>query len=148
MKIIPSFTPGKNRVHSRGEKKGTAESSRSSFTDALGEQVTKNHENTVENLLNDLEEKEKRFLDQETLADLNEYKAIVKKILELVVNEGFETKTVTSRRPTSNKEYFIVGKIDEKLKQLALSVTSPSSGSFSLLKQCEEIRGLIFDLVK
>ncbi len=148
MKIYPSFTPDKNRIHSRKEKKHARETGRMSFADALDSEVSGAYNQTVESLLSDLEEKERRFLDQQTLADLNEYKRIVKKILELVVQEGFETKTVTSRRALNPREYFLVNRIDEALRDLALAVTSPASRPFNVLKQCEEIRGLIFDLVK
>ncbi len=147
MKIIPSFTPDKNRLHSRKEKKA-GNAGHTKFADALGEQVYREYDNSVEELLNDLEKRQRQFLDQQSLSGLNEYKRIIKKILELVTEEGFETKTVTSRRASNRKEFFIVKEIDEKLKQLALAITSPSSASFNLLKQCEEIRGLIFDLVK
>lgn len=146
MKIIPSFSPDKNRLHSRKDAKGRAESA--SFAEALGEQVSREYDETVESLLDDLDRRQKQFLDHQSLADLNEYRKAVKKILELVAEQGFETTTVTSRRPSNRKEFFLVKQIDEKLKELALAITSPSSAPFNLLKQCEEIRGLIFDLVK
>lgn len=146
MKIIPSFTPDKSRIHSRKDTKPRSASS--TFAEALGEEVVRHYNESVESLLEDLDQRERQFLDHQSLADLNEYKKAVKKIMELVAQEGFETKTVTSRRLTNKKEYFLVKRIDEKLKELALAITSPSSASFNLLKQCEEIRGLIFDLVK
>jgi uncharacterized protein YaaR (DUF327 family) len=147
MKILPKFIPDRDKLKSKKDKKDV-KTSDSTFSDSLKNTISENNANSVEAILDSLNKKERELSEKQTLIALNEYKKLIKQILRMAVENGFETKKINSRRGIKEKEFFIVNKIDEKLRELSLAVTSPQSGSFAILKQCEEIRGLIFDLLK
>ena len=99
--------------------------------------------------MTDLQDQEKKFLDSQSLYELEKYKALIKKILKMILENGFESRKLdlTSREKRMGRaEKTVIDKIDENLIKLAQMITQKSD-AFSLLKTIEEIRGLIFDLV-
>lgn len=121
----------------------------SGFASELGMLVRADFEGSIEELLDDLKDQEKKFLDLQSHYELQKYKALVKKILKMILEEGFENRTLdqTPRDKRLGKaEKTIINKIDENLIKLSEMITK-SSDAFNFLKTIEEIRGLIFDLV-
>ncbi len=121
----------------------------SSFTTELDSRISIDFHGSIEELMTDLQDQEKRFLDSQSLYELEKYKALIKKILKMILEKGFESRTLdlTSREKRMGKvEKTVIDKIDENLVKLAQMITR-SSDAFDLLKTIEEIRGLIFDLV-
>ena len=99
--------------------------------------------------MTDLQDQEKKFLDAQSLYELEKYKALVKKILKMILENSFVSRKLdlSSREKRMGRaEKTVVDKIDENLIKLSQMITQ-SSDAFSLLKTIEEIRGLIFDLV-
>lgn len=132
----------KTTIKSR-KKSIHAASSKSSFKVSLEDNIIFNVHGTIEELMTDLEEQEKNFLDKQNLFELNKYKAIVQKILKMVLAEGFRTKTI--KRARNDKHAFlIIDKINEKLLEITTKITKGQA--FNLMQSIEEIRGLILDL--
>lgn len=121
----------------------------SKFTTELENRISPEFTGSIDELMNDLREQEKRFLDMQSAYELEKYKALIKKILKMILENGFESRkldlTIREKR-TGRAEKTIVKKIDENLIKLSLMITR-SSDAFSLLKTIEEIRGLILDMV-
>ncbi len=133
----------------KSRKKAGVDSVSSSFASELVKTVQTEYYGTVEELLEDLKEQEKRFLDQQSHYELERYKSLVKKILKMILEKGFENRSLelTARdKRLSRGEMSVVNKIDENLIKLSQMVTR-SSDAFNLLKTIEEIRGLVFDLI-
>lgn len=121
----------------------------SKFTTELENRISLEFSGSIEELMTDLQDQEKRFLDSQSLYELEKYKALIKKILKMILENGFESRKLdlTSREKRMGRaEKTVIDKIDENLIKLAQLITQKSD-AFGLLKTIEEIRGLIFDLV-
>lgn len=121
----------------------------SKFTTELETRITLEFNGNLEELMTDLKDQEKKFLDAQSLYELEKYKALVKKILKMILENGFESRKLdlSSREKRMGRaEKTVIDKIDEDLIKLAQMITRKSD-AFDLLKTIEEIRGLIFDLV-
>lgn len=133
----------KTKVKARKKSAGTARTNQS-FSVTLQSNIQFRVEGTIEELMNDLEDQEKSFLEKQTLIELAKYKAIVQHILKTVLNEGFKT-AVLKRSRSDRSDYVIVKKINEKIEEIQGKITR--AAAFNLLKEVEEIRGLILDLL-
>jgi len=121
----------------------------SKFTTDLDNRISIEFHGSIEELMTDLQDQEKRFLDSQSLYELEKYKILLKKILKMILENGFESRRLdlTSREKRMGKvEKTVIDKIDENLIKLAQMITR-SSDAFDLLKTIEEIRGLVLDLV-
>jgi len=121
----------------------------STFATELDNRISIEFTGSLEELMTDLQDQEKRFLDAQSLYELEKYKALVKKILKMILENSFVSRKLdlTSREKRMGKvEKTVIDKIDENLLKLSQMITR-NSDAFSLLKTIEEIRGLIFDLV-
>jgi len=121
----------------------------STFSAELDNRISYEFNGTIEELMTDLQDQEKKFLDAQSLYELEKYKALVKKILKMILENSFVSRKLdlSSREKRMGRaEKTVVDKIDENLIKLSQMITQ-SSDAFSLLKTIEEIRGLIFDLV-
>jgi uncharacterized protein YaaR (DUF327 family) len=133
----------KTKIKSR-KKTITSSTEKNSFKVSLENTITVNVNGTIEELMTDLDEQGKQFLDKQNLVELSKYKAVVQKILKLIMSEGFKTQTIKRSR-TDRSDFLVISKINEKLLEITEQITRGSA--FNLLKSIEEIRGLVFDLV-
>ena len=133
----------KLRIKSRRRPQNVS-SDRESFGVSFGTAIDFHLHNDIDDLLEDLKHQEKRFIDTQTVYELNRYKAVVQKILTLAVNEGMKTRTLKRLRK-DRSDFTVVEKINEKLMEMQQAVTR-NNRAFDLLKTIEEIRGLILDL--
>ena len=128
------------RKSSRTKQKGE------SFNETLDKTISFNFQGTIETLLDNLREEEERFLNDQTLYNMERYKAIVKSILKTIINEGFSSKTLKRSR-RDRADFTIVKEIDNKLIAISLSITQKTNKAFNLLKATGEIRGLLLNLL-
>ena len=120
----------------------------STFSTELENRITHEFHGSIEELMTDLKEQEKRFLDAQSLYELEIYKALVKKILKMIIDGGFKTRKLDLTYRENQKgraEKIVLDKIDENLIKLSQMITR-SNEAFNLMKTIEEIRGLILDL--
>jgi uncharacterized protein YaaR (DUF327 family) len=121
----------------------------STFSSELSNRITYEFNGTIEELMTDLKEQEKRFLDAQSLYELERYKALVKKILKMILDDGFKSRTLDlsmREQRRGRAEMTVLDKIDENLIKLSQMITR-SNEAFNLMKTIDEIRGLILDLV-
>jgi len=100
---------------------------------------------SIDELMEDLKDQEKRFLDAQSEYELLRYKALVQKIIKQILAEGLQEKTL-KRKKKNWGDYVIIEKINTRLLDLTDAITRQNK-AFNLLKTIEEIRGLILDLV-
>jgi len=120
----------------------------SAFSVELENRITYEFNGTIEELMTDLGKQEKRFLDAQSVYELEVYKALVKKILKMILDSGLKTRKLNLTYSEGKKrvdEKTIIDKIDENLLKLSQLITK-SNEAFNLMKTIEEIRGLILDL--
>ena len=142
------------KQQSRADRKpakrgGIGSTSSSKFSAELDNRITSDIRVDVDELIGDLLEQEKRFLDLQSIYELEKYKLLVRDILKMILDKGFQTQKLelsSREKRLGRAEKTIVKQIDEGLIKLSAMITR-SSDAFELMKQIEEIRGLIFDLV-
>ena len=144
-----SLKPQSKADRKPGGKGGVGSASSSKFLSELDNRIS--IENTVEmdELIGDLMDQEKRFLDMQSLYELEKYKALIRKILKMILENGFKSQKLdlsNREKRLGRAEKTIVKQIDDGLVKLSQMITR-SNNAFDLLKQIEEIRGLVFDLV-
>lgn len=146
MKINSTFSNVKKRLKSKKSNISSQELRDVSFEKTLQADIQIESKESIEALMNELEDQEKKFLDRQNLYELNKYKQQVQKLLKLILEDGFQAKTLRRRR-RDRADYLIVKKINEKLLDLAGVITSQKNKAFNLMKEIEEIRGLVCDLI-
>lgn len=146
IEIRSNFPNKDDRSKVKGKKKSTAvKGNAPAFQEPLRQVITADVEGTLDELMGNLGEQEKRFMDAQSVYEMNRYKSLVQKILKLVLEQGFATTTL--KRNSRNKaDFIIIQSINQKLADISLHITRKTSG-FNLLKTMEEIRGLVLDLV-
>ena len=148
IEITPHTASKDNKLEKR---KGTRSSAvkESGFEQMLTGAIEKETEAGIESLMNDLRDQERRFLDTQSLYEMQKYKNILQKILKMAVSDSFQTKTFErNRRGGVEKVAFsVIKQINEKVDELARVFASSENKAFALMKTLEEIRGLLCDLV-
>lgn len=145
IKIRPAGIKGEKAQARKGRNASAVGKTGKAFSSQLVQTVTHDFQDTIEGMLEDLTEQEKKFLDSQSLYEMSRYKSLVQKILGEITRQGF---TVKSMKPTRRfgLEMRIVEDIDQKLMEIKQAITSDNK-AFDLMKSIEEIRGLILDLV-
>jgi len=141
-------TRGRKDEKEKISKKGKLSSVKhggKTFSSELHKTMALDIEGTIDELMEDLKDQEKRFLDKQTEHELLRYKALVQKIIKQIIAEGLQEKTL-KRKKKNWGDYVIIEKINTKLLDLTNAITRQNK-AFNLLKTVEEIRGLILDLV-
>ena len=133
-----------SKLKIKKKKPGSVSGKENTFSYQLESTVAFDFHGTIEDLLSDLNDQEKRFLDQQSIIELNRYKSLIRKILKTLLEEGVETRVLKKTR--RNFADLTVKEIDEKLLELTLGITR-NNKAFNLLKAIEEIRGLVLDLI-
>jgi len=139
-----------SRTEIRSKKKsGISGTSGTKFAAEVEGIISSDYAGGIDELMTDLQDQEKRFLDSQSLYELERYKLLVKKILRMILEQGFETHKLEPsprEKRLGKAEKTIIRQIDENLVNLSRMITVKSD-AFGLMKKIEEIRGLIFDLV-
>jgi uncharacterized protein YaaR (DUF327 family) len=134
----------KEKITKKGKLSSVKRGSKT-FSTELQKTMAIDIDGTIEELMEDLKDQEKRFLDKQTEYELIRYKALVQKIMTQIIAEGLQEKTL-KRTKKNWGDYVIIEKINTKLLDLTNAITKQNK-AFNLLKTIEEIRGLILDLV-
>lgn len=115
------------------------------FTSELQKTMAPEFEGSIDELMENLKDQEKRFLEQQTEYEMNQYKALIQKIIKSILAEGLREKTL-KRKSKNWGDYVIIEKINARLLDMTDAIIKKNK-AFNLLKTIEEIRGLILDLV-
>ena len=143
------LTPVNAKDQRRLDKKRTGRAGSASgvtFESALQDVAASESDNSVDALMNDLREQERRFIDLQNLVELMKYKQLLQKVLKMIMTDSFQCATVPRRR-RDRADFLIVKTINEKVDALAKTLASPGNKAFALMGTIEEIRGLLLDLM-
>jgi uncharacterized protein YaaR (DUF327 family) len=149
--MIEIIQPGharddKSKIKSK-KKSSAVGKSGLTFAAELQNAVAFDIHGTLDDLLEDLSEQEKRFMNTQSEYEMGRYKALIKKILKSILQDGVKVQSL--KRPPSKSgkaPHVIIKEIDEKLLAVSQAVTKHNR-AFNMMKTIEEIRGLILDLV-
>lgn len=144
-KPLSSSTQKKDSDRLKSEK---IDESKQSFLDILESIVPAGEENTKElnELWKDLPDLEKKLISDPNHKNLKEYKDHIKQIASLILKKNYKVQQAPLRGRNDQKDIRFVKVIDEKLDILASTMFSPSNSAFTILKQLDEIRGLLIDV--
>lgn len=128
-----------------GKHSGAKPVGGSQFASQLSSAILFDFDGSIEELLFELKDQEREFLDKQSPYELARYKSLVQKILKVILEEGFETAEFARKR-RDRADFRVITEINEKLAQISEAVVK-SNKAFNLLKSVEEIRGLILDFI-
>jgi uncharacterized protein len=146
IEITPYTTNPDKKLDGKKTARGARAAGESSFDQVLSQTSERESERGIESLMNDLRDQERRFLDAQSLFELQKYKQLLQKLLRLIMDESFKTEMIQRKR-RDKADFQIVNRINEKVDDLARSLASSDNKAFALMKTLEEIRGLLCDLV-
>ncbi|MCU0823300.1 MAG: YaaR family protein [Leptospira sp.] len=144
-KSISSSSQKKDSERLKSEK---VDESKQSFLEILESIVPASEENTKElnELWKDLPDLEKKLISDPNHKNLNEYKEHIKQIASLILKKNYKIQQAPLRGRNDQRDIRFVKIVDEKLDILARTMFSPSNSAFTILKQLDEIRGLLIDV--
>ena len=147
--MIKIYPTGKGDDRSKVQRKpsSVSVSSGTAFKTQLESVLNHEFEGSIDALMDELREQERRFVDLPNLYEMNRYRSLVQKILKEIGNESFNIKEINARSRHTEKIYTIVETVNDKLLELSSAITK-GSPAFALMKTMEEIRGLILDLLQ
>jgi uncharacterized protein YaaR (DUF327 family) len=134
----------KEKITKKGKLPSVKRGSKT-FSSELQKTMALELEGSIEELLENLKDQEKRFLETQSEYEMNRYKALIQKIIKSILDEGLREKTL-KRKKKNWGDFVIIEKINTKILDLTSAITKQNK-AFNLLKTIEEIRGLILDLV-
>jgi uncharacterized protein YaaR (DUF327 family) len=117
------------------------------FTTELADAVASGADQDFADLMNDLADQERRFLDRRDLHELAKYRALVKRILDLATSGSLQVETLKRRGASKKMDFQVIRTISDRLDEIARKISSGNK-AFDLFRDIDEIRGLILDLVK
>ena len=98
-------------------------------------------------LWKELPEIERDLLDQQSQENLERYRRIVSQIAKMTLKKNISFEKMKQRKRNGKViELSVVKYIDERLQKMVLVLASPQNSAFSLLRNIEEIRGMLMDL--
>ncbi len=145
MEIKPVSTKKNEQKSIQKNKAGETTHSDKNFQTELESAISTEYHGTIENLMDDLAEQEKRFIEEQSMYQMNKYKAMVKSILKILLDSDTSVETLQRRR-RDRADFVVIDKINDRLDQIASTITRENNKAFNLLKTIEEIRGLLLDL--
>lgn len=119
---------------------GTHSTFRSTFEGTLEFSLPEN----LDELLDDLKDQEKKFMADPSLYNMQRYKALVQRILKILVSEEYVVNTLQRKR-RDRADFVVIQQIQNKLEEITKAYIT-NNKAFDILKTFDEIRGLILDL--
>jgi len=133
-------------------EKGAATSSVShegnSFQDILTQVLPATNETTADlhSLWSDLPAKEKLLIEDPSAENLAAYKQLVKDIAHSILKNNMKVAKIKRRVKGNDVELNVLEVIDKRLHQMMMALQSKSNTGFQILRNLDEIRGLLMDL--
>lgn len=132
---------GSRIPHVEGTQKGV------SFIEELRQTADLKTKETLDEILGDIDQAAKRFLEYPVYENLLKYKERVQRFMKVVISRLYKTReTLSSRAVDPQKVYTLLEEVDKNLKLLLEEVLSGQADSISLMAKVDEIRGLLVDL--
>lgn len=103
----------------------------------------------LDKLLEEIDDKGKKFAREPELENLQEYKSLIKAFMDMVIEKMYKIREKTGPRSfIKQKVYVTVDIINKKLEELTENVLDKEKDHIKLLAKLDEIRGLLVDLYK
>ncbi|MBE7440100.1 MAG: DUF327 family protein [Spirochaetales bacterium] len=100
---------------------------------------------SLQELWSILPQTEKEFLEHRTEEKLAAYKDLVVAIARQTLERNLRVAKIKRQRPGHDeKELTVVRILDQKLARMLELIRSPENSAFALLREMEEIRGLLY----
>lgn len=117
------------------------------FDELIDELIPQKKEPELNQLWKELPIIEKKLIENPTEESLEEYKQLIKKIAQILLEKNVKIETL-KRRTQTGKEIILsyVKVIDDKLHKMMLAIQSKRNTAFEILRNLKEIRGLLLDL--
>lgn len=145
MEIKPVSTKKNEQKSIRNKKTGETTQADKNFQAELESTISTEFQGTIESMMNDLAEQEKRFVEEQSMYQMNKYKSMVRSILKMLLDSDTSVETLQRRR-RDRADFVIIDKINDRLDKIASTISQKNNKAFNLLKTIEEIRGLLLDL--
>ena len=145
--MIESVHAGSNREDRpkiKSDKRPFISGASKSFETELATAVGSETQGNLDQLMSDLTEQEKRFLDTQSEYELIKYKALIGKILKLALEENMQTRTVKTR--SDRIPFVLVESVNAKLNEITNAIIK-NNQAFNLLQAMDEIHGLIVNFI-
>ncbi len=145
IEIVP---PNKKKEEQKivKRKKGTKSSGvHSTFRASIEQSLDFSLPQDIDELLVDLKDQEKKFIADPSLYNMQRYKAIVQKILKILLSDEYVVK-VLERKRRDRADFVVIQTIQNKLEEITKAHITGNK-AFDMLKTFDEIRGLILDLM-
>jgi hypothetical protein len=146
---VDQRTPSKQEKVKRSESISTEETQQKkvSFVEELRKTGDLRTKEVLDEVLSEIDEAAKDFLERPIYGNLLRYKELVKRFMKVVVSKLYRTReTISSRRVDPQKIYTLIEEVDKNLGLLTEEVLSGQADSLSLMAKIDEIRGLLVDL--
>ncbi len=98
----------------------------------------------LDELLDELKDQEKKFLADPSLYNMQRYKALVQRILKILVSDEYVVN-ILQRKRRDRADFVVIQQIQNKLEEITKAYIT-NNKAFDMLKTFDEIRGLILDL--
>ncbi len=119
------------------------------FTDALNEISINFEKKELQETLDDINDLGKRLMRSPNFELLEEYKTKIKYFLQEALKRIYkvDTKNSTEMLGRRQKVFVNVDKIDENLESLALKFIKNQEEAINVIKEIEEIKGLLYSIL-
>jgi len=150
MRIVPrNINPASEKLNKKKESGKKESLSTDNFLDLFSEEVKRSHavegfseSGKLEDLLDMLDEKESRFIDNPNVFNYTEYRDQVKKSAAFLLEKAFQVKNLRDK----NNEYKVVTVINEQLKIIYQKILGKNINREEIAELTGTIRGWILDI--
>lgn len=117
------------------------------FQEMMNEKRDKNQSERFTQMLDKVEKQGKKLAEKQTVANLLEYKKMVKEFVNEAVDHGLKLeKQGGFRRGGKSKIFKIIKKIDEKLLEITDEIISTEKKGIDILSSVGEVQGMLVNI--
>lgn len=117
------------------------------FQEMMNEKRDKNQSERFTQMLDKVEKQGKKLAEKQTVANLLEYKKMVKEFVNEAVDNGLKLeKQGGFRRGGKSKIFKIIKKIDEKLLEITDEIISTEKKGIDILSSVGEVQGMLVNI--
>lgn len=152
---LTTDAPGRKTAKSSDRKKAKSLAGsddmrvKSPFESILDEVLPPENDSDVDlhELWSSLPELENQLIESPTDKNLKAYRDLIKAILKETIQRNTAVrKLVRKGRSGGEYEMNVVSIVDERLQKMIYAIRSPGNTAFQILKNIEEIRGMLLDI--
>jgi len=137
----------KPSINGTSKANGPNMSEQVKFQEMMNEKRDKNQSERFTQMLDKVEKQGKKLAEKQTVANLLEYKKMVKEFVNEAVDHGLKLeKQGGFRRGGKSKIFKIIKKIDEKLLEITDEIISTEKKGIDILSSVGEVQGMLVNI--